>query len=62
MDKGVGEDEAKRRTQEPVPHAEMKTGKSDYVVDNGADEEETRRRVDRTYQELTARGRRRGNN
>ena len=61
MDKGVGEDEAMRRLRSQFP-AEMKTGKSDFVVDNGGDEEETRRQVDLIYQELAARGRSRGNN
>ncbi|MFA5354267.1 MAG: dephospho-CoA kinase [Thermodesulfovibrionales bacterium] len=60
-EKGITEEEARRRMESQLPIAIKKRG-ADFVIDNSGDLENTRSQVERVYQELLRKVKGHGNN
>ncbi len=60
-EKGISEEDVRKRLQSQFS-MEMKADKTDFIVDNSKDMENTRRQVEAIYQQLLAKERRHENN
>jgi len=60
-EKGISEEDVRKRLQSQFP-MEMKADKTDFIVDNSKDMENTRGQVEAIYQQLLVKERRHGNN